>query len=785
MAQSGFGNASSKREKNWSEKSYPVSTAAELYNGDSPAQKTCIFCEKKHNSQDCYQAAKMSLDSKKTKVQEKRACFICLRVGHISKSCKSKVKCLLCGRLHQATMCPENPKNKVESATSESASADTSMSNYSHHDVMLQTLEIRISNKAKNEERPVRAVIDTGSQRSYVSKKAVQVLGFKPIGEKKVMHSLFGGQQTDEQRHKLFEIALQSKDRQFHCKIMVLHQEKICGKISRVPQGPWVKELKGAGIELTDVDVDDELRDIHVLIGADVAGDLLTGNLYRTSSGSVAIETRLGWTLMGKNKSTKMGQDGNSLIATSLHVGDLDIQALWKLDVIGIKDPCETKTREELMESASTHFNENVKINSQNRYEVALPWIEGHKPVSENRLLAERRLQSATNKLLSANKMKEYQKIFDEWLESGVIKRVPEDEIESVGSYLPHRPVFKPSSTTTPTRPVFDASAKTSNFPSLNDCLEKGENLIELIPSVLTRFRAKRYGVVSDVKKAFLQISVRREDRNFLRILWWEDFATKKVEVFRHCRVVFGVSSSPFLLASTINHHLDSAGEGDREVAQLLKKSLYVDNCIASLDDKEELQKFVRKSTAIMEQGRFDLRGWIWSGEPEYSDDVRITPVLGFWNLESDCISLDVKDEELDGVLTKRKILSAANSIYDPLGFCSPVTLMPKLLLQELWMLKTGWDEGVPDSVKKGFDVWRSELAALKKIQIPRCIFRDVTTSRSIHVFSDASKYSSCVFMRSEGVDGVNVQLVMSRARVASVKKMTIPRLELLGWETP
>ncbi|OXA50439.1 uncharacterized protein LOC110854179 [Folsomia candida] len=367
MAQTGFGNASSKKEKYLTEKSDPVSTAAELYNGDSPVQKTCIFCEKKHNSQDCYQAAKMSLDSKKKKVQEKRACFICLRVGHISKSCKSKVKCPLCGRLHHATMCPENPKNKVESATSESASADTSMSNYSHHDVMLQTLEIRISNKAKNEERLVRAVIDTGSQRSYVSKKAVQVLGFKPIGEKRIMHSLFGGQQTDEQRHKLFEIALQSKDRQFHCKIMVLDQEKICGKISRVPQGPWVKELKGAGIELTDVDVDDELRDIHVLIGADVAGDLLTGNLYRTSSGPVAIETRLGWTLMGKNKSTRMGQDGNSLIATSLHVGDLDIQALWKLDVIGIKDPCETKTREELMESASTHFKENVKINSQKR----------------------------------------------------------------------------------------------------------------------------------------------------------------------------------------------------------------------------------------------------------------------------------------------------------------------------------------------------------------------------------------------------------------------------------
>ncbi|GBM23887.1 hypothetical protein AVEN_208517-1 [Araneus ventricosus] len=62
-------------------------------------------------------------------------------------------------------------------------------------------------------------------------------------------------------------------------------------------------------------------------------------------------------------------------------------------------------------------------------------------------------------------------------------------------------------------RPVFDASAKTPNHPSLNDCLETRLNLIETIPSVLARFRLHKIGVISDIKRAFLQISLNKRDR--------------------------------------------------------------------------------------------------------------------------------------------------------------------------------------------------------------------------------------------------------------------------------
>lgn len=167
-----------------------------------------------------------------------------------------------------------------------------------------------------------------------------------------------------------------------------------------------------------------------------------------------------------------------------------------------------------------------------------------------------------------------YQNIFKEWLKLGIIEKVPKGELHKVKvSYIPHHPVFNPKSTTTPIRPVFDASARNKGSPSLNDCLEKGPNLLELILTILMRFRMGRYGVLSDIKKAFLQISVRRNDRDFLRFLWYEN---GEIQEYRHCRVVFGVSASPFLLAATLNHHLDSVKKDFQETAKLLKETTYV-----------------------------------------------------------------------------------------------------------------------------------------------------------------------------------------------------------------
>lgn len=80
--------------------------------------------------------------------------------------------------------------------------------------------------------------------------------------------------------------------------------------------------------------------------------------------------------------------------------------------------------------------------------------------------------------------------------------------------------------------------------------------MIEQVTSSLNRFREGEIGVVSDIRKAFLQILVNKEDRDYLRFLWMEG---DRLVTFRHCRVVFGLACSPFLLAAILAILVESA----------------------------------------------------------------------------------------------------------------------------------------------------------------------------------------------------------------------------------
>ncbi|GFS51374.1 DUF1758 domain-containing protein [Trichonephila clavipes] len=280
-----------------------------------------------------------------------------------------------------------------------------------------------------------------------------------------------------------------------------------------------------------------------------------------------------------------------------------------------------------------------------------------------------------------------------------------EDIIEKVEShqeideehYLPHRPVFKENSTTK-VRPVFDGSAKEKNSPSINDCLEKGPNLIELIPSLINR------------------------------------------------------SHNRISLKECPDHY--------KETAHTLLESFYVDNLVCSVNSKEKLDKLIVESQEILEEGKFELRGWEHNNlDPQTENTVpterRSVPVLGLkWDLDQDLLSVDIKvHESKNEILTKRKILSLVHKIFDPIGFTCPVTLIPKIMLQECWTLKVKWDSELPASIWQKFQKWKDQLDRLKAIAVPR----------------------------SENENSASCQLVQARSRVAPLKSISIPRLELLA----
>ena len=94
---------------------------------------------------------------------------------------------------------------------------------------------------------------------------------------------------------------------------------------------------------------------------------------------------------------------------------------------------------------------------------------------------------------------------------------------------------------TTKVRMVYDASAH-SNGPSLNDCHHPDPKFDQKIFNLLLRFWVHRVALIADIEKAFLMVSVAKDDRNSLRFLWIDDVSRENPEVvtFRFTRVVLG-----------------------------------------------------------------------------------------------------------------------------------------------------------------------------------------------------------------------------------------------------
>ncbi|GFY16085.1 integrase catalytic domain-containing protein [Trichonephila clavipes] len=456
---------------------------------------------------------------------------------------------------------------------------------------------------------------------------------------------------------------------------------------------------------------------------------------------------------MGKLSCGSKFKLDNSLLVHSLFTNREKISDVWELNSLGIKDPSEKKSKLELQDLALKHFENTVLREDEGRYIVSIPWIEGNEKLEDHYSLAKRRLEKTVKTLKFTGRLFDYEQVFVVWEKEGIIEKIAQDEPRNGGKfhYLPHRPVFKENSTTK-IRPVFDGSAHHGKSCSLNDCVEKGPNLIEMIPAILNRFRLGKIRVISDIRKAFLQISLHENDMNFLPFLWWEGGNSEKAVIYRHRRVIFEVSCSPFLLAAVLKHHFKQAPEHLEKAAEKLIDSMFVDNCIASVDSSEELESFQRDSTELLALGKFDLRGWRHSDiesnfdfqdNQQKSNPEEILVLRLMWNVKEDTFSISYRETESKEV-TKRRIISLAHRFFYPIGFTCPITLITELLIEECWKIETSRNSKLKIDIKRKFEKWKNQLTEIQDLKIPWRLsnldFKDMNLS--LQVFCDASKSS-------------------------------------------
>ena len=130
--------------------------------------------------------------------------------------------------------------------------------------------------------------------------------------------------------------------------------------------------------------------------------------------------------------------------------------------------------------------------------------------------------------------------------------------------YLPHKPVIRDNAATNKMRIVYDVSARAKpTAPSLNECLNVGLPLQNQLWKVIVRGRFHAVAIAGDIKKVFLQVRVRKEDRDVLRFHWVNMENPKEFLVLRFTRVLFGLGPSPFFLGEVIQEHLNAHREGD------------------------------------------------------------------------------------------------------------------------------------------------------------------------------------------------------------------------------
>ncbi|GBN93456.1 hypothetical protein AVEN_244128-1 [Araneus ventricosus] len=215
---------------------------------------------------------------------------------------------------HWTILCTETSNStKINITQNPTIDENIALSNQSQLEVLLQTLVV--ITEAGGKTKTVRALLDTGSQRSYLLKSTINQMKATAKQSENLTHIVFGGISSKKQ-HNCYKHSVSNLKKTYSCKMQVLDQQVICGYIPSIQEGPWIEELWNKGNEFTDVVKSSQ--PIELLIGTDYAGNFFTENVLHLSSGLVAVETYLGWSIMGKPNPDFNRKFSSSLLVKSV-----------------------------------------------------------------------------------------------------------------------------------------------------------------------------------------------------------------------------------------------------------------------------------------------------------------------------------------------------------------------------------------------------------------------------------------------------------------------------------
>ncbi|GFS50441.1 uncharacterized protein TNCV_2022461 [Trichonephila clavipes] len=642
---------------------------------------------------------------------------------------------------------------------------------------LLSTALILVKDKY-SEWQTFRALLDSGSETCLISNECANKLRLKTERINTLISCLNDASMVV---NGCVKVAISNQNKSFERELDMLVVKKITDFI---PQ----KALEiNSGfynfVELADSKFNVPGK-IDLLLGANIFYELLKPERIKIKDSQLLlVNSVFGYIVTGNL---------DSINETKVHCGlirdeDLNknLEKFWKLEKI--KEPI-VKNKERLIceeHYANTHFR-----TKEGKYVVSMPLKKEPSCLGNSKDIALKRLGSLWNRLArDDNYLNLYREFLRDYERLGHMKEVTNETEPKIAYYATHHGIYRPEKSTTKLRVVFNCSSLTDNGIFLNDIQYNGGVIQEDLYAQMLRFRTYTYAFTTDIKMMYRTILINPKQRSLQRIVWCES-EHESPKIYELSTVTCGTVSAPYLAQRTLTQ-LSMDEEANFPIAaSVLRNNLYMDDVLCGAATLEEAIVLRQQLKGILKSAGMELHKLCanhekLSPDPEQNYNFATlteTKTLGVsWKTNLDCFLIKVK-VCLDSSYIKRDVLSTIAKIFDPVGLMAPVISKAKIFLQRLWRSKLEWNDLLPAEEYREWQQFLVSLENINNIEIPRRILVTFPEVTEIHGFADASErcYGAAVYCKSKNLKSETlVRLITSKSRVAPIKSLTIPRLEL------
>ena len=762
-------------------------------------QLQCSMCKGSHQLFQCEKFKNLTPKQRFDHVKQFKICINCLVGKHSLKYCKAS-NCRNCHKRHNTllhfdiTQTSQQHEQPVLGKTNDSNTSSTP-SNFVgantnvHKQVLLSTALVEVKNNLGNYS-VCRVLLDNASHSNFITETCCKKLGLQPDRDP-IMVSGINNAVTQVNNI----VTLKVRDINTHfCEF-----EATCLLINNITEQLPLNKCALDWTPPRNIYLADpyfyEPAGIDILLGAQLFWELLGERIIKFPNGISLRETNLGYIVTGSVPSSKKQSQSVTQLNLTQRV-DEQLKKFWSIENL----PNHSLLSPE-QEECELHFRNTVTRNEEGRYIVSMLQNSKRTELGNSKFQAMKRFLHLENKLQrDSNLRQQYETFMKEYEMLSHMQTTENEEINSHESFfLPHHAVMKPESTSTKVRVVFDGSMKSDTGISLNDTLCVGPVVQSDIFSIHTRFRMHKFVLTGDIEKMYRQILINPDQTNLQKILWRTD-PSKPIQIFKLKTITYGLSCSPYLATRTLLQLTQDVKNDYPLASSVIKCNTYVDDLLCGAETEEEIMKLKLEISRALQSGCFNMRKWC-SNSAKVMHQVpaveRVTETMfdfnkhetvktlgTLWNPHSDTFHFSVN---LSGGqrCTKRIILSEIARIYDVLGLLGPAVVHAKMFMQNLWKMNLQWDQQVPEHMATMWMDLCKELNQVSYLKIPRGVI-SITQIETFqyHVFCDASEsaYGACVYVRTVNQSQqVSVHLLASKSKVAPIKQISIPRLELCG----